>query len=128
MENPYALPKSHVLFEDPKVVELLINYRNQKKVLNMLLREGMSYDVATKLVHENNYPAQVILNKRRRLWKLGALIFHSASMLLLLQAFQASGWNLFQFLQPDRMCWLFMGPGLLGHFCYVMNQRFKIKQ
>jgi len=128
MENPYVLPMSEVLLEDSKVIELLINYRNEKKVINVLHSQGMSYSVATKLVRENIYSAQAILNKKRILWMLAYLFFFSASMLLILYNFQVSDWDLFQFLDPDRMSWLFVGPGLLGYFCYAMNQRLKIKQ
>lgn len=51
--NPFAAPKTRLVSEDEKVIELLLRFKNQMKVMNMLRAEGMTADEATAKVRAN---------------------------------------------------------------------------
>ena len=46
MGNPYTSPETIVSNENIRVVELLVRYKYQLKVVNMLRAEGMDYPIA----------------------------------------------------------------------------------
>ena len=61
MENPYLTPKTRVCPQNERVIDLLVEYKHQMKVLNMLRQEGMAYDEARSVVAESVELAQAEL-------------------------------------------------------------------
>lgn len=62
--NPFKAPKSRVLNDDDKVIELLLRFKNQMKVMNMLRAEGLTADEAKAKVESNAKVAKSMLAKR----------------------------------------------------------------
>jgi len=83
MGNPYTSPETIVSNENIRVVELLVRYKYQLKVVNMLRAEGMDYEDARRLVSNNVQAAQSALDLDNRFWKIAAIIFLVLSMTLL---------------------------------------------
>lgn len=82
MDNPYNAPNSKVLTENEKVIDLLVRFKQQMKVVNMLRQEGMGYEEARSVVAENVKSAQKVLAKKNRFWKITAwLLIFSGTVL-----------------------------------------------
>jgi len=74
MEDPYTTPITRVVTENEKVIELLVRFKHQMKVVNMLRQDGMEFSEAQSIVTQNVKSAQAILNKKNRFWQIAAWI------------------------------------------------------
>lgn len=61
-----------------KVIGLLVRYKHNLKVVNMLCQEGLDYKDAQLAVNQNMKPAQKVLNGHafNRFWLLMELLFY----------------------------------------------------
>ena len=82
MKDFREAPHSMVVEEDEKVIDLLVRFKHQMKVVNMLRQDGMEFDKAQRVVSQNVKTAQKILNKSNRHWFIfGWILIFSGTVL-----------------------------------------------
>jgi len=75
MANPYSTPETRITNEDDRVIELLVRFKHQMKVVNMLRQDGMEFSDAQATVGLNVKAAQAALDKMYRAWKITGITF-----------------------------------------------------
>ena len=78
MENPYDSPKTYVKpipknhRVDPKIINQLILFKSQMRVISLLRQDGMEYEDAREIVEAHAGKAQAILDQKNLGWKIVA--------------------------------------------------------
>lgn len=114
MKNPYEAPKTRILTENEKVIELLVLFQHQMKVINMLRQDGMETDKARRIVSQHVKPAQAILNKKNRLWQIVAWILTITGVGLPILTFLAGSMTIFS-----------IAPFFAGLYCFRRCKKIK---